>query len=652
MTAFTLSFSDLYDLANAPKPEGTPNVAEVEALVRREFAFVGRPLKIVLEGDFVTVSFEENPAAVMEAERLTERAAKKAREGQYEKAISLWERVLELQPSRHIARRDLAMAQFERGNMEAAKDHLIEILRFNPKDAWSWVVLGNIYAKGKDDLETAEKHLRRAIELTPNDPWALNSLAAVNLERGRTEEAIRLFRRAIASRPETANPYYGLAMTLHRLGRESEAVQTLRDMFANAEQQDARSRPVFQNAREIYVAMETVLAKRGHSENFKTVENFRAELEKRSGYPIRVVNADLPDKTGATIQVAWKHERDYHLIKCREGYPEHLLDHLKAHELKHLEMECAAREAGRNRFYTTTAQTRQTAILSIQNDIRRLQKQGYAEDSIERVVLTLVNGLNAFLFNCPLDMIIETNLRRDMPGMADAQYLSTGVLAREAVEVLKNPQILKLLPRNVARASNALNGAYALFLDDLFAGASDHAAAYRGLDSFRTSEKLFDLWRSRFPELKPGDEYDLVNEFAEIVGLRNWYEWKTDPGEHEASAEPLKEGTTNPELLRDKHPAAVFFFLDSLQRFERMAPEQVRAVAFEVAMLGREGLDYASPDKKYRLKEFPGEEFSGLQMMCFMYAGFKRVAPEHDLGMDLNDPFLTALSMHERQSEK
>jgi hypothetical protein len=34
--------------------------------------------------------------------------------------------------------------------------------------------------------------------------------------------------------------------------------------------------------------------------------------------------------------------------------------------------------------------------------------------------------------------------------------------------------------------------------------------------------------------------------------------------------------------------------------------------------------------------------------MCLMYAGFKRIAPEHDLHMDLNEPFLTALEMFEK----
>ncbi len=53
-------------------------------------------------------------------------------------------------------------------------------------------------------------------------------------------------------------------------------------------------------------------------------------------------------------------------------------------------------------------------------------------------------------------------------------------------------------------------------------------------------------------------------------------------------------------------------------------------------MVGRNGLDYASPYQKYTLKSLPDEKFSGLHLMCLMYAGFKRIAPDHDLHMDLN----------------
>jgi hypothetical protein len=137
-----------------------------------------------------------------------------------------------------------------------------------------------------------------------------------------------------------------------------------------------------------------------------------------------------------------------------------------------------------------------------------------------------------------------------------------------------------------------------------------------------------------------------------MLDLRDWYEWKADSGQHEVTAASVKEGTTNPPLLKEKHPASVFYFLDAFKRYDAMTTDEVRRVAFEIAMLGRNGLDYASPDEKYKLQSISDRSFSGLHLMCLMYAGFKRVAPEHDVGMDLNDPFLTAISLHNKTKDK
>lgn len=248
-------------------------------------------------------------------------------------------------------------------------------------------------------------------------------------------------------------------------------------------------------------------------------------------------------------------------------------------------------------------------------------------------------------------MLIERHLRDTFPALQPAQFLSTRKLALEAWQTNSNPEIRRLTPRKIFQASLTLNGAYAMSLDDLFHGASDFAASYRGLDTFAQSQRLWQHWQERAKNLGPGDEYRLVDEFADMVGLRDWYEWRPDPGHHEATAEPLKEGTTNPALLTAKQPAAVFYFLDAFKRFDAMTPEQVRDVAFEIALLGRNGLDYAAPDEKYELRALPDRKFSGLHLMCLMFAGFKRVAPEHEVQMDLNDPFLTALQMHKNGGE-
>ena len=218
-------------------------------------------------------------------------------------------------------------------------------------------------------------------------------------------------------------------------------------------------------------------------------------------------------------------------------------------------------------------------------------------------------------------------------------------LASEALAATTHAEVRKLTPPKVLRASTALNGAAALFLDDFAHGTTDFWTHYKQLDGANASPRLFELWKDRRDALQPGDEYDLVDAFADLLGLRGWYEWKPDPGTHEVTEAPAKEGTTNPELLREKYPAAVWFLLDALQRYAPMDVEQVRAIAFEIATLGRSGLDYASPDKKYTLQTIPDESFSGLHLMSLMHAGFKRIAPDLDSGMDLEEPFLQALEL-------
>ena len=65
-----------------------------------------------------------------------------------------------------------------------------------------------------------------------------------------------------------------------------------------------------------------------------------------------------------------------------------------------------------------------------------------------------------------------------------------------------------------------------------------------------------------------------------------------------------------------------------------------------VATQAAGGLDHASPDKKYSLNSLPGEQFSGLQLMCLMYVGFKDIDPTLDLGTDLSQAYEAALKMH------
>ncbi len=280
MKKIRLKISEIFELD--PQITDQPkDLAAITTYVLKHYAFLPKPIIVTLEGDEVVISCpEEADAKREEAARLAARAMKHASEGNYKKAIDIYKRVLELQPSFHSSRRDLAMAYVETGDVENATNHLIEVLRLDPKDAWSWVVLGNLYIREKGDPETGEKFLRKALEIKPDDAWALNSLAAGFQKKGQTREAVDYFDRAIAANPDFANPYYGKALTLAEDGQSQTASDTLTQLFAEAKMQDARSQSVFDGARELYVTVQQKLAVEHHSDAFKCVQDYKAEMEK------------------------------------------------------------------------------------------------------------------------------------------------------------------------------------------------------------------------------------------------------------------------------------------------------------------------------------------------------------------------------------
>lgn len=86
------------------------------------------------------------------------------------------------------------------------------------------------------------------------------------------------------------------------------------------------------------------------------------------------------------------------------------------------------------------------------------------------------------------------------------------------------------------------------------------------------------------------------------------------------------------------HGNAVDACLQAIRILSAGDAQSRKAIAFEVAMLGRAGLDINDPSPKYRLKTLPGE-FTGLQLVALMYVGLKQIAPEMDAGIDLSKEY-------------
>ncbi|MCZ2115166.1 MAG: tetratricopeptide repeat protein [Anaerolineae bacterium] len=634
---FHIPLRDL-KLFSAGGLEGLPE-AELVARLRAEHPRLLADAQIEIAGGMVTIRFPEPPAqGKAEAARLLEKGIQRCRQGEYRKAAGILERVLDLDPSSTPAYRNLGMALMELGETEQARQHLVEAALLDPKDAWPYVVLGNALVREPGKLDAAEGLLAKAHEIDPKDPWAMNSLGGIAMERGDLAAAVAWFSKALAAKPDFANAHYGWALALSTQGRDEEALARLGLLFAKAEVQDARSRPVFANARNLWREITARRAAAHATESLAAVRAYLDGIAARSGFPVREEWADFPENYAAQTQMAWKKGRDHHLVRLRRGYPEPAWHHILAHEATHIALEAEARALGRNRWFTVNDETRRKALRQIEPDLRRIARQGHSPERIAALAGKLLEGACGLLFNAPIDMLIESRLARALPALREAQLLSLDTLAREAAALSTHREVRQVAPERILSVNDALNAAGALFLRDLSGGALDYVEAYRPFGCLAKAERLYAAWRDAEAEgIAPGAEYDLVDEFASQLGVRAWYAWQADSGPGGAAAsEPPAQSR------KIESPAALMCLVAALERLDGRGEQEVAQIAAEAALKGTTGLDLDSPEKLHSLSAFGNERFSGLELLCLMHAAMQRVSPGTDVGADFSGVWTAA----------
>lgn len=527
---FSISLSDLERLTGAAGITAQSGEA-LDARLKKIFAFL--PEDTDFSFDSAGILHVEVPEPGSDnkrsAERHAEKAARLAKNGDFSKAKQSFLKALELDPTLTTARRDLAMLYSEIGEHEAAKDHLIDVLRVTPGDAWAYVILANHYSKAEDNPKMAATLLERAVEIAPTDPYVHNSLAAAFLEQGRKEEALQHFALALKSNPRFANAYYGRAMVYVQQKDFPNAELTLEELFKNADLQDSRAAGMLREARSVFLKTENIIANDRQTESQQAVDLLRRQTEEVSGYPVTDTAADLPQHIGGKIRMAWKHNLDHHQLILRGGdYPEILKHHLIAHELYHIILESAARQRHENRWFTAGDRHRFVARETLSKPLDSLTQKGFGPSQLQQLFTQLFDGITNLLYNCAIDMRIERKIRENHPELKQAQFCGIAQLCHEARNGTLAPRVRETFPAAVLRYNDALNVAYALFVDDLFHGATANAEAFQGLPAFVQGRKLYQMWQSMDRELPDGDEWKMVDGFAEELGLTDWYAWHYD----------------------------------------------------------------------------------------------------------------------------
>lgn len=635
------------DLTALPADEAIERIKSI-------YGFLSTAIDVQIDDGIATIKLpEEKGHQINQALSNLERAAKSARRGRYDAAIALYEACLDVLPTHTEARRELAMSLMEVGKNEEAKRHLIHVLQLDPKDAWAYLILGNLYLSAENDLGSAERYYTSAVDLAPDDPYIINALAGLKGQRGDMAAAEELFLRAIKLGPTVPNSRYGLALTYTRRNKLDEAISALEELFRQPVSEDPRHANVYSEARALYLETRR---RRAIANYDKALEQLYAAFDayrEQSGYGIRV-EQDPQLLSSAKVELAWVHGRQDHVIKyaAAESATE---PYLLAHEFEHIILASEARVAGRNKHYAAGASERRTAERAIAKDVQRIQRRRRIETRLyQQFVDQIITGLTSQLYNAPLDFVIDYRIHTKYPYLHDSQYVWASDEQQKNLQVVTDKNLREMTPSKILQANVAMNAAGAVFFDELFDGVTSFAERYRTSGQLAAGQRLYNLWQKMLPTFTPGDEFDLVDAFAKELKLTDWYTWRPDDGAAAESPEPgeAAASVTPPglaDLLEDPaaQMAVTMYILSALERFAKLPQAEVTQIAGEIALLGQTGIDYTTSERKYTLRFLPGEQFSGLQLLALMFTGFKQIDPSLDTGMPFDAAYEQARRLYE-----
>lgn len=560
----------------------------------------------------------------------------------FAEAKPILEALIEEFPLMSEYHRTLAQVYEEEGNHEQAIDILIEALRCDPKNHWALILMGNIYARYKNDTETAMTFFDQVIHADPTNYIALNNIGGALLQSGKIEMGEKYLLKAYQINPNYPNITYALGIVAEIKGDNLSAFNY---SFQTLKSSQSANNPVYQNA--LKTALEAAKKISDSNSGKEELIDFIQELEEKTGKEIRMEEDDtIP--TVAKVEIAENHRRDYHLIKYKKSS---VVDHLILHELIHILFYHEARQINENKLFTSKNGKLAEFKKQYTKEINGLIKKGYSGETIGKLFEQLFHGILQQVFNVPIDLFIEDIIYKRFPTLRPQQFLSLYKMGIEAFEAVSNPKAVDLVPSEIISQSKVYNVLGAKHTDDLMGTRLEEKYKV----SFKEKELVNAFW-DEFLEYRQdrqaGEEYELVQHWGEDLGLASMFELVVEaisPEKSAASKSPedlISSIENDPSSLadysaqeekemnafkaahsnKDLNLAVSYHMLNALEYFKEMPKEKIKEIAFEIALLAQTGID---PKKQgYHLNKIPNKKFSGYNLLAHYYVSWAIAVPE------------------------
>jgi tetratricopeptide (TPR) repeat protein len=535
----------------------------------------------------------------------------------------------------------------DEGDQEEAINYLIDALRWDSKNGWALLMMGNIFAKFKNDVPTAMKYYDQALVANPNDNIAINNIGANLMQQGKLEEAKKYFWEAIKINGQYPNTHFALGMI-------AEMENDLHSSFYSTIQAiklNKNKDVLYQNSvRQAFAVSKKIIAT---DEGKKIFRQYRHKLEFEGGKEIDIIE-DTEIATAAKIEFAENFDRPKHIVKYKPNYP--AVEHLIMHELVHLDLVIEARKKELNQLFISTQEHRSEFIKGFEPTIRKFHKMGISENSITGYCSSLFDGMNRQVFNTPIDLFIENFIFTKYPELRPYQFLSMHALIQEGIKAVTDKKIVGLSPKEILSKSKIYNVVNAIQFKELF-GIDLIKDFQASPTELKHAKEFYDEYLQYRDDKEPAEEYELVLHWAEDLRLEKNFElvdekeYRTkrtdidnlldsiekDPYDL-ASNNPYKEREMDKFLKSQEaigtNMAIVMFMVEALQYFETIPKEKIREIAVEIAMQGTQGY---RPDKKdYTIPSIPNKQFSGFKILSYYYVSWMLAMPEQIGKLDLN----------------
>jgi tetratricopeptide (TPR) repeat protein len=556
---------------------------------------------------------------------------------QFNKALILVKKLIIEYPNISEYHRLLGQILSELDEQEEAINALIDSLRWNPKNEWALLMMGNILYKFKNDIDSALIYYNQILEQTPKNSITLNNIGAVLMQTGKNDEAFNYFNKALEIDPNFPNTYLALGLLKEKGKDYLEAFNFSIKSISYCNKVDE----IFNNSMRLAID-----SSKAYSEEFDSneiINKFIAELSYKSEKEIKI-SADESILTAAKIEFAENYKKDFHLVKYKPSYDS--VSHLVLHELMHLELVLEARNIEENQLFTTNNSNKTKFHFSLEKFKKGLEKKGIVNSSVTSFVDSLFNGINNQVYNTPIDLFIEDRIFNRFSNIRPIQFLSLLRFTKEGITATTRKDIVENTPKNILSISKIYNLVNALHLRTLF--------SVDLLNEFKASKSELNLANKFYSEFleyrddkKEGEEYELVQHWGEDLGFDAYFNLipelehknKTiDEVIDSINNDPLGLEESNPSNDRkmkqflnehsddDINKAVVMYMVDSLNYFKNYSTDEIKKIAFEIATLGMTGID---PNKKgYSIPSIKNSSFSGYKTLAYYYTSWALALPE------------------------